>query len=58
MIHSDKPESTRSSGKQIEIQIGDEVFVARAVVHLIYRKAVELGLGVETSEISSFFVNP
>ena len=29
-----------------------------AVVHLIYRKAVEMGLGVETSEISSFFVNP
>jgi ornithine cyclodeaminase/alanine dehydrogenase-like protein (mu-crystallin family) len=29
-----------------------------AVVHLIYEKAVELGLGVETSEISSFFVNP
>jgi hypothetical protein len=28
MVHSDKPESTRSSGKQIEIQIGDEVFVA------------------------------
>jgi len=28
MIHSDKPESTRSSGKQIEIQIGDEAFVA------------------------------
>jgi len=29
-----------------------------AVVHLIYRKAVEMGLGVETSDISSFFVNP
>jgi ornithine cyclodeaminase/alanine dehydrogenase-like protein (mu-crystallin family) len=29
-----------------------------AVVQLIYEKAVELGLGVETSNISSFFVNP
>ncbi len=29
-----------------------------AVVHLLYRKAVELGRGVETSEISLFFVNP
>jgi ornithine cyclodeaminase/alanine dehydrogenase-like protein (mu-crystallin family) len=29
-----------------------------AVVHLIYRKALELGLGTETSKISSFFVNP
>jgi alanine dehydrogenase len=29
-----------------------------AVVHLIYEKAVELGLGVEASNISSFFVNP
>jgi len=29
-----------------------------AVVHLIYEKAVELGLGVEASDISSFFVNP
>ena len=29
-----------------------------AVVHLIYRKALELGLGTETSTISSFFVNP
>ena len=29
-----------------------------AVVHLIYEKAVELGLGLETSDISSFFVNP
>ena len=29
-----------------------------AVVHLIYEKAVQLGLGVETSDISSFFVNP
>jgi len=29
-----------------------------AVVHLIYRKAVDLGLGLETSDISSFFVNP
>jgi ornithine cyclodeaminase/alanine dehydrogenase-like protein (mu-crystallin family) len=29
-----------------------------AVVHLIYRKALELGLGTETPKISSFFVNP
>ncbi len=29
-----------------------------AVVHLIYRKALELGLGTRTSKISSFFVNP
>jgi ornithine cyclodeaminase/alanine dehydrogenase-like protein (mu-crystallin family) len=29
-----------------------------AVVHLIFRKVEEMGLGVETSEIGSFFVNP
>jgi len=34
------------------------IIQSAAVVQLIYRKAVEQGLGVETGEVNSFFMNP
>jgi ornithine cyclodeaminase/alanine dehydrogenase-like protein (mu-crystallin family) len=49
----------REEASEITVFESDGTHIQSAsVVHLIYRKALELGLGVETSDISSFFVNP
>ena len=34
------------------------IIQSAAVVQLIYKKAVEMNLGVETDEVYSFFMNP
>lgn len=57
MVAGVKP--SREDDSEITVFESDGTHIqSAAVVHLIYRKAMELGLGVETSEISSFFVNP
>jgi ornithine cyclodeaminase/alanine dehydrogenase-like protein (mu-crystallin family) len=49
----------REDDSEITVFESDGTHIQSAsVVHLIYKKALELGLGVETSNISSFFVNP
>ena len=49
----------RISEKDITIFESDGTIIqSAAVVQLIYKKAVELGLGVDTGEVYSFFMNP
>jgi len=49
----------RENDSEITVFESDGTHIQSAsVVHLIYQKAVELGLGVETSDVPSFFVNP
>ncbi|UCD43889.1 MAG: hypothetical protein JSV27_06970 [Candidatus Bathyarchaeota archaeon] len=49
----------REDDSEITIFESDGTHIqSAAIVLLIYRKTEEMGLGVETSEIDSFFVNP
>jgi len=51
--------SSRENDSEITVFESDGTHIqSAAVVHLIYQKAKEKGLGVETSEIQSFFLNP